>query len=329
MLILGRSDLENLVDIDSTIESLKDVLGRQGHDAFTVSPHALRLDDDSAYIPMIGADLASGIITSKTLMDSPQNATRGLPSQRSAITIIDRHTGQVLALLHGAVPTRVRTASVSAVATDALANPDASSLGLIGAGALALEHARAVNSVRPLESITVWSRTKDSMARFRASIEKVWNDEAMPRISFASSPEDVIDQGEIVCTLTPSITPIVRGAWFRPGQHINVVGARPRPTDREVDAEAMHRAQLFIDHAETVAHESGDYLLAGDDEGSLPAIAAELSSVLRGEVPGRRSNDDITLYNSVGTGLQDTAIASIIMKAAAESSVGTDVDIDA
>lgn len=329
MLILSRSDLESIVDTDATLTSLRDMLSRQGSTALTVAPNALRLDDDSAFIPMIGADLVSNMITSKTLMDSPRNATLGLPSQRSAITVIDRNTGALLAILHGAVPTRVRTAGVSAVATDALSRPDASSLGLIGAGALAVEHARAVNCVRPLETITVWSRTEDSMKRFRTQLEKVWNDGDMPRVSYASSPEEVVRRGEIICTLTPSVTPIVNGVWFRPGQHINAVGARPRPTDREVDSEAFDRSRVFVDHSETVAHESGDYLLARDENGLLPEIVAELGSVLRGEANGRCSQDDITLYNSVGTGLQDTAIVTVILEAAATSNIGTVVDIDA
>ncbi|WP_420097792.1 ornithine cyclodeaminase family protein [Brevibacterium sediminis] len=329
MLILTRSDLESLVDTDATIDSLRETLSRQGDSALTVAPNAMRLEDDSAYVPMLGADLDAGIVTSKTLMDSPKNASRGLPSQRSAINVIDSSTGAVTAILHGGVPTRVRTAGVSAVATDALARPEASVLGLIGAGALAVEHVRAVHRVRPLDAVVVWSRTRESVQRFHAQLEKVWNDDTMPRVSSASSPEDVIARGDIICTLTPSVTPIVKGAWLRPGQHINVVGARPRPTDREVDADAFARSRVFVDHLDTVAHESGDYLLARGEDGRLPEVVAELSSVLRGEVVGRRTPDDITLYNSVGVGLQDTAIVSIVLKAAEAASAGTVVDLDA
>ncbi|WP_169251295.1 ornithine cyclodeaminase family protein [Brevibacterium sp. 'Marine'] len=329
MLILTRSDLEALVDTDATIASLREVLSRQSESALTVAPHALRLDDDSAFVPMIGADLVSDIVTSKTLMDSPKNARLGLPSQRSAITVIDRNSGEVRAILHGGVPTRVRTAGVSAVATDALARPEASVLGLIGAGALAVEHVRAVNRVRPLETVVVWSRTRESMQRFHTQLEKVWNDGTMPRVSNASAPEDVVSRSEIICTLTPSVTPVVKGSWLRPGQHINVVGARPRPTDREVDADAFDRSQVFVDHLDTVAHESGDYLLARGEDGRLPEIVSELSRVLRGEVAGRRTSEDITLYNSVGVGLQDTAIVNVILEAAAASKAGTVVDIDA
>lgn len=329
MLILTRSDLEALVNTDATLTSLREVLSRQGDTALTVVPNALRLDDASAFVPMIGADLVSGIVTSKTLMDSPKNAELGLPSQRSAITVIDQSSGQVRALLHGGVPTRVRTAGVSAVATDALARPEASILGLIGAGALAVEHVRAINRVRPLETVVVWSRTQDSVRRFHAQLEKVWNDGNMPRVSYAAAPEEVVSRGEIICTLTPSVKPVVKGAWLCLGQHINVVGARPRPTDREVDAMAFARSQVFVDHMETVAHDSGDYLLAGDEYGRLPEIVSELSGVLRGEVTGRRSAEDITLYNSVGVGLQDTAIISVLLEAATASNTGTIVDIDA
>src|SRR5699024_11970527 len=167
------------------------------------------------------------------------------------------------------------------------------------------------------------------MQRFHTQLEKVWNDGTMPGVSYAYAPEDVVCRSEIICTLTRSVTPVVKGSWLRPGQHINVVGARPRPTDREVDANAFDRSQVFVDHLDTVAHESGDYLLARSEDGRLPEIVSELSRVLRGEVAGRREPEDITLYNSVGVGLQDTAIVNVILEAAAESKAGTVVDIDA
>src|SRR5699024_5075591 len=119
-----------------------------------------------------------------------------------------------------------------------------------------------------------------------------------------------------------------KGSWLRPGQHINVVGARPRPTDREVDANAFNRSQVFVDHLDTVAHESGDYPLARGEDGRLPEIVSELSSVLRGEVTGRRAPEDITLYISVGVGLRETDIVSVIWEAAAQSRAATVVDMD-
>ena len=329
MLILSRSDIECLIDIDATHAALRDVLSRQGQDACTVTPNVLRFDgDDAAYIPMLGADLRSNLVTSKTLTDRPSNARNGRPSQVSAITVIDRESGFLKAVLHGAIPTRIRTAGVSAVATEALARQDATRLGLVGAGALAIEHARAIHRIRPLENITVWSRSKASVDNFRSTLEGLW-DGALPTITVGSSPEEVVRESEIICTLTPSVTPIVQGAWLSPGQHINVVGARPRPTDREVDAEAFHRSRVYIDHYETVTHESGDYLLATTDDGSLPKIIAELGSVLRNEAPGRISDQDITLYNSVGTGLQDTAIAGVLLKAATAAGIGMEVLFDA
>lgn len=329
MLILSRSDLQRLINIDATRTALRDVLSRQGQDADTVTPNVLSLDgDDAAYIPMLGADLRSNLVTSKTLTDRPSNARNGRPSQVSAITVIDRESGFIKAILHGEIPTRIRTAGVSAVATDALARKNASRLGLVGAGALAVEHARAIQRVRPLESITVWSRTRASVNNFRSTLENLW-DGVVPTITVASSPEEVVRESDIVCTLTPSVTPLVQGAWLSAGQHLNVVGARPRPTDREVDAEAFHRSRVYIDHYDTVTHESGDYLLAAAADGSLPEIVAELGSVLRGEVSGRLDDQEITLYNSVGTGLQDTAIVEVILNAAVAANIGTEVALDA
>jgi Predicted ornithine cyclodeaminase, mu-crystallin homolog len=329
MLILSRSDLAHLIDIDETYEALRDVLSRQGNDAETVSPHALQLSgDDAAYIPLLGVDARSNLVTSKTLTDRPSNALAGRPSQVSAITVIDRESGALKAVIHGALPTRIRTAGVSAVATGALARADASRLGLIGAGALAVEHARAIHRVRHLESISIWSRSPSTVEKFRAALAQSWDGE-LPAISIASSPEDAVRGTDIICTLTPSTDPILEGSWLERGQHLNVVGARPRPTDREVDATALLRSRVFVDHYDTANHESGDYLLARAPDGSLPPIVAELGQVLRSETEGRRDEQDITLYNSVGTGLQDTAVVDVILRAAARTNTGTEVHFDA
>ncbi|CAN5667030.1 hypothetical protein BH10ACT9_BH10ACT9_04520 [soil metagenome] len=144
----------------------------------------------------------------------------------------------------------------------------------------------------------------------------------------ADSPAAVLASTEIVCTLTPSKDPIVRGDWFRPGQHINAVGAPPRPDHREVDSLGMRRARVVVDSHSTVMAKSGAVLLA-IAEGILTAedVRTELGSVVAGLAPGRTAEDQITLFESVGIGLQGLVTADLVITRAHELGIGTEINL--
>jgi ornithine cyclodeaminase/alanine dehydrogenase len=133
---------------------------------------------------------------------------------------------------------------------------------------------------------------------------------------------------DIICTLTPSQAPILHGAWLRPGQHVNAVGARPRPTHRELDGEAMARATLVVDSAPTALAKSGD-LLEAIAEGALPARPPlrELGSVVVGRAPGRTAEAEITVFDSVGLAAQDLALAAAVIRRARETGAGEEVKL--
>ena len=146
----------------------------------------------------------------------------------------------------------------------------------------------------------------------------------MPRRARSSRASD------IVCTLTPSREPIVEGAWFKPGLHVNAVGAPPRPDHREIDSAGMARARVFLDSIATAMHDSGDVLLAiADGAITKNQVATELGDVINGAAPGRTSREDITLYNSVGIAMQDLAIGSLLLARARQKGVGLEIDLGA
>lgn len=329
MLVLSPTDGDLLVDDATRAElhrRLRDGISRQGVTTDTVAPNPLHNPTSAAnYVPLLGVDATANRASGKVLVDNPDNRARNLPAQVSAVTLFDATTGQLLAVLHGGTLTRLRTAVTSAVATDALSSPVAHRLGLIGAGGLALEHLRAIRAIRPVDTVTVWSRSEETAQRFVREIRELW-DEASLEVRVAGDPRGVVEASDIVCTLTPSTEPVLRGEWLHPGQHLNVVGAPPRGDHREVDGEALRRSTLFVDHEATVRCESGDYLLARDIDGVDVPIAAELGGVLRGDHPGRTGDDEITLYDSVGTGLQDTVAAQLLLELARKQGTGTRID---
>ena len=325
-LILSADDLAGLVTLPEAISAVRAAHAElAAGQASQPAPIALGSSvSSSVMLPMVASSGRLNLSVVKALTDAPDNRGRGLPTQRSVIVVLDSTTGECLAIIDGAVVTRARTAAASAVATGALANPDATTLGLIGAGRLAIEHVAAIRTVRPISQIRVWSRSADTLAAFRAAVG------ADIAISVEPSPADVVASSDIVCTLTPSRTPIVSGAWFHPGLHLNAVGAPPRADHREIDAAGMAAATVFVDSTATQLAKSGDALLSiADGTTTESDFQRELGSVLLGQDPGRTHRDEITLFNSVGLALQDLAYAALCLDKAAELGLGQNVRLSA
>ncbi|WP_156758831.1 ornithine cyclodeaminase family protein [Microbacterium karelineae] len=324
-LVLTASQLEALVRRPATVDAVASIfaeIARGG--AVQPSPTSMGTDSDTGrYLLMSAASDATGTAVVKLLADVPDNAPRGLPTQRSTIVVVDRRDGAPLAVMHGGVPTRVRTAAASAVATRALARPDSRVLGLVGAGNLAREHLLAMQGACGFERAVVWSRTRERADAFAAA-SSGWE------VSVADSVEAVFGEADVVCTLTPSVEPLVRGKWLRAGQHVNIVGARPRPDEREVDAATMARGSIWVDDRPTAETKSGDLMLAVAEAAvALSDVVGTIGEVLAGDVRGRRSADEITLFDSVGIGAQDLAIAALLLDAARAAGIGTEIDLAA
>lgn len=324
-LILTASALEAVADMPSTIKAVEQAF----HDiavgtARQPGPISMQLPpSDSCFVVMPGLAAAQEMAAVKLLADIPANQNAGLPTQRSIILLTDLHSGAPLAVLDGRVPTRVRTAAASAVASKHLARPGSSTLGLVGAGALAVAHAEAMVSVLPIDTIVVWSRTSGTVEAFRRAVAHL-----EVKVIAASAPREAVEGHDVVCTLTPSVEPIVSGNWFMPGQHINAVGARPRPTHREIDSAGMARACVFVDSMDTAAQKSGDLLLAVAEEVmGLDDVRAELGDVIAGRRPGRQNEDEVTLFDSVGVGMQDLAIGRLMYDAALARNLGLSIDL--
>lgn len=328
-LVLSRSEIEGLVTMAEVIEAVEAAhVDMSGGTAAQPAAVAMALPSGSGtFLAMPALADRQGLAAVKLLADIPDNTARGLPMQRSVALLVSQETGAPVAIFHGQIPTRIRTAAASAVATRHLSRADSRVLGLIGAGDLAVEHVRAIREVRPIERVVVWSRSQATVDRF---IERVGRDFPDLVLEGAASPEEVFRQADIVCTLTPSREPHVKGVWFRPGQHINAVGAPPRPDHREIDSAGMARARVFLDSVPMSMHDSGDLLLA-IAEGAITAEQAstEIGDVIAGTASGRTSADDITLFNSVGLAIQDLAIGNLIVTKARERGVGLEIDLAA
>jgi len=241
----------------------------------------------------------------KILSVYPENFELGRQSHQGLVVLFDPADGAPVAVVHAGEITAIRTAAASAVATDALARADAAHLAILGYGEQAATHARAIAKVRPLRSITVWGRSAERAGAFA----KRMGDELGLPIRAVGDVEEAVAQADIICTVTAAREPILKGAWVRPGTHLNLVGSSVAGPV-EVDSDLVARSRFFADSREGVIAQGAEFLVAkragliGDDH-----IVAEIGQVLAGEAQGRRTEAEITAYKSLGHVVQDLASA--------------------
>ncbi|MCU0758289.1 MAG: ornithine cyclodeaminase family protein [Steroidobacteraceae bacterium] len=244
-------------------------------------------------------------------------------SHVGAVMLFDAAEGLPLALLDGGMLTAIRTASTTAMATDALARPDAQSLLLVGCGEEAEHHLAALREVRAFGTIRAWGRDPGRAAAFAARMSSRHGRQVEPVGDLAAA----VAAADVICTVTSAATPVLRGEWLVPGQHVNLVGSAV-PTTAEADGEVVRRSRFYVDYREAAMAAAGE-LLAAIRDGLVTAqhVRGEIGEVLLGRVAGRESAADVTLYKSLGVTSQDLAAAHLVYETAVARGVGLDVEL--
>jgi ornithine cyclodeaminase len=315
MLILNASQVRQTLPMPAAIEAMKraflaissgeadmplrshlDVAGGSG--ATLVMPaHVVTEETDSLAVKIVSV-----------IGSNPQ---KGLPRIIATILAIDPETGEPIALIEGTTVTAIRTAAASAAATDALARPDSPTLAVIGAGVQAREHIAAIHCVRDIRRTFVVARDRDQAEQLVEDMAA--GDPAIGDITICESADGAVARADIVCTVTTSADPVFSPEAARPGTHINAVGSY-QPHTVEIPGETVKAARVFVDHRESAMEEAGDLIgpiKAGlIDEGH---VLGEVGEVLAGNVAGRRSAADITLFKSVGCAAEDCLAASVVL----------------
>ena len=251
-----------------------------------------------------------------------QNRSRGLPMINGIVTAIDPATGLPLAVMNSGCVTSLRTGAASGLATELLAREDSNILAVFGAGVQARTQAEAVCTVRAIKSVRVYAPTPDHVEAF---ISDVAGAGPIPAdVQAAGSPREALDGATLVVAATTSSNPVFDGNDLQPGTHINAVGSW-QPTMRELDERTVTRAKIIVDQRSATWEEAGE-LIAACDNGLIDDVHAELGELVNGARPGRESDDEITLFKSVGVAAQDAAVASAILRAAEEKDIGTSVE---
>ena len=237
----------------------------------------------------------------KVLSVFPKNKEFGYSSHQGMVLLFETKNGRPLCMADADEITAIRTAAASAVATNLLASKDAQTLSIIGSGIQAARHIEAILLVRKINKITLWSRNEEHAKQLA---EKVSAKNKID-ITVAKEPEDAVRDMDIICTVTGSVEPIVKGEWVSKGTHINAVGSC-MPRARELDTATILKSKLFTDCYESLYNEAGDFIIP-KNEGAIDNshVKGEIGEILLGKKDGRSSNDDITIFKSLGLAVED------------------------
>ncbi len=325
-LVLSQADIRRLLPMDACMEAVAAALVELSLGA-AQNPlrTAMLLPDRSGLLGMMpGRTAQPRTLGLKVIALVHGNHGTELDAHQGVVVLFDPERGFPSAVLEASELTAIRTAAASGVATRALAREDARVLALLGSGVQARSHLEAMLVARPsLEHVRVYSPRRERREEFArlADARVSCSVEAVP------SAREAVLGADVVCTTTTAREPVLLGEWLAPGTHVNAVGACTRNT-RELDGAAVARARLFADSLVSLQSEAGDFLLARA-EGSIgdEHEAFELGAVLAGRSAGRRSPEEITLYESLGIAVLDLAAGELVVRRARAEGVGHEVDL--
>jgi len=318
VLILSEHDVRELLDMESCVAAMEDVLARLARDELTNPLRSIMRTQGPALMGLMPAYRGgeTPLFALKEIVIAPENSSRGLDPHQGAVLLHDGVTGVLVAILNASAITEIRTAAVSAAATKALTRKGARTVAVLGSGVQGRSHVDAMQTVLDDPIIRIWSRNSAHAEALALETHSL----------VATSIEEALDGADVVCTATAAREPIVELGWLAPGTHVNAAGASIR-TSRELSSETVAAATLFVDRRESTLNESGDYLLAVEEQGIGPDhIVAELGEVLAGIHPGRRTDEELTVFKSLGIAVEDLAAAELCVARARERGVGAEVD---
>lgn len=333
--ILSASDVRAALPMPKAIDAMRHAYSQLSADKVTAPPRQ-HLSTDKGVTLIMPAYLPErsefGIKVVSVYDDNPNI---DLPRITATVSVLDPATGTPKAFMDGASLTAIRTGAGGGVAADLLARQDAEKVGLFGAGVQARAQLQAVMAVRNIARVNLISRTEASAQQLATEISE-WTD--APKVNLVLTPQEVVEDADIVLCATTSATPLFDGNDLQPGTHITAVGTFV-PEKREVDTTTIRRSdRIVVDSREACAEEAGDLIIPNAEirtENETPNIvknelvlgSAEIGEILNGDKPGRASGSDITFFKSVGVAVQDTVAGAAVLAEAEAKGLGTLIEM--
>lgn len=311
MRMVTGEEVHRLLDYPSLVEGLKAFHLQDIDDSQSIHMHQpLTSGSDSVFLllPAWQREQAIGVKLITVFPDNEYNGS-GLPSVQGVYVLFDGKDGKPLAVIDGTVLTLRKTAADSATGADYLARRDAEVLLMVGAGAMGPHLVMAHCAVRPsIRNVLLWNRTA-------ARAETLAADLKLDGVAIEATTdlEGAARRADVISCATMAEEPLIRGAWLKPGAHLDLVGSY-QPQMRESDDECIRRARIYLDSRYFALEKTGDLcqpiaagILHPDD------IAGDLFQLARGEVKGRQSDDEITLFKNAGGGHLDLGTARFLL----------------
>lgn len=324
LLVLSATHVRELLDVDLAIESQRRAFGELGRGNAVLPARLLVEGSDDSVSFCYAARLApeSGAVC-KFGSVNPANADRGLPTISALITVLDGQDGRPVAIMDGTSVTTIRTSAASAVAVEVLANPDSHRLAVIGSGVQAEAHVRAISRVLALQSVRVWSTSRERCESLAGSLDKEFAFE----VTASATSEEALRDADVVVACTTSFEPVLESAWLRPGATVISIGSFasnrcevPQDLLTRAGAVVVDDIDTAVEHAGPIVQGLASGLISRDELVSLGEVVAGLR-------PGRTSPSEIVYYNSVGIGVQDAAAAAAVLEAALAGGQGQRVNL--
>jgi len=308
MIFLNRDQINDLISMEEAIRAMGTAFAQLSNGEAVVPPRlSLDIPDKNATsLVMPAYATGSPYYTVKIVSVNYSNPDKGLPLIHGVVQVFDAENGKHIANLDGASITAIRTGAASGLATDLLAKENANVCAVFGTGVQAASHIEAVLEVRPIEKIMVFSRSKPSAENFCSTLAN--------QVQCEIGEKESLLEADIICTTTPSSSPLFETDEIKPGCHLNVVGSH-QPSFREVPTGLVARSKIIVDKREACEQEAGDLIIpVQEGSWSFEHLHGELGQVVSGDIIARESENEITLFKSVGNAIQDHAMAHLIME---------------
>ena len=308
MIFLNRDQINDLISMEEAIRAMGTAFAQLSNGEAVVPPRlSLDIPDKNATsLVMPAYATGSPYYTVKIVSVNYSNPDKGLPLIHGIVQVFDAENGKHIANLDGASITAIRTGAASGLATDLLAKENANVCAVFGTGIQAASHIEAVLEVRPIEKIMVFSRSKPSAEKFCSTLAN--------QVECVIGEKESLLEADIICTTTPAQSPLFETDEIKPGCHLNVVGSH-QPSFREVPTGLVARSKIIVDKREACEQEAGDLIIpAQEGSWSFEQVHGELGQVVSGDIIARESENEITLFKSVGNAIQDHAMAHLIME---------------
>jgi len=325
VLILTRNDLEKILSMKEVIDAVEkafiELYNRTAKVPLRTIVDIEKHKGTMLYMPCYLEE--NGALAIKIVSVYEKNLEKGLPTIFATVQVNDPETGKPLALMEGGYLTAMRTGATSGVATKYLARKDSKVAGIIGAGVQARTQLWAVFEVRPIEKAFVYDISRERARAFAEEMSRKFGIDVI----VTENAREVAKNSDILILATTSKVPVISGDWIKEGTHVNSVGWVGRE-GRELDSKTVKMSKLVVDSREAILKESGDVIIP-IEEGVIDEshIYAELSEIVSGVKRGRTSDEEVTLFKSVGLAIEDAVTAKLVYEKAVKEGLGIKIEL--